>query len=30
MNAKRSEEEKFKAAVTANPLLKSQYFSAWD
>ncbi len=30
MNTKRSEEEKFKAAVAANPGLKSEYGGAWD
>jgi hypothetical protein len=30
INAKRSDEEKFKAAVAANPQLKSQYAGAWD
>ena len=30
INAKRTDEEKFKAAVQANPQLKSLYGSAWD
>ena len=30
MDAKRKDEEKFKAAVTSNPDLKAKYGSAWD